>query len=79
MIVPNDEWTRQMLDSLQNTTDEEADRAWDAMVRDGIIDADGNVLKRIPEPPDWLTGRNGRAKTEEAAKAPKKARSRKRT
>jgi hypothetical protein len=73
-----DEWTHKIRASFRGVTDEEDDAVWAEMVKDGIIDADGNVLKRIPEPPNWLTGRTGRAKTEEAAKSTKKARSRKR-
>ena len=61
MNIPEDEWTRQIRESFRDVTDAEDDAIWDAMVRDGIIDADGNVLKKIPEPPDWLTGRNGHA------------------
>lgn len=70
----SDELARAMLESLRTMTDEDADRTWDAMVKDGIIDEDGNVLKRFPpEPPDWLTGRNGQSKAEVPAKPVKKS------
>jgi hypothetical protein len=68
---------------FDNVTDAEHDAIIDEMIRDGIIDRDGNVLKKIPEPPDWLleASRNGHArKTDTPAEPAKKAkRSRKRT
>jgi len=65
---------RKIIESLRNQTDEEGDAIWAEMVRDGIIDEDGKVLKRIPEPPDWLTGRNGQTpKATPLATPPKKA------
>ena len=57
-----------------NMTDERHDEIIAEMVKDGIIDADGNVLKRIPEPPDWLTGRNGHAASEASTKKSKRPR-----
>ena len=54
----------EMLESLRSITDAEADAVWEEMIRDGFIDRDGNVLKRFPEPPDWLTQANGRSKSE---------------
>ena len=57
-----------------NMSDERHQEIIAQMVKDGIIDQDGNVLKKIPEPPDWLTGRNGHPKAEASAKAAKKIR-----
>ena len=69
-----DEWTRKIRESFRDVTEEEDDAIWDQMVKDGIIDNDGNVLKRFPEPPDWLTGRNGQApKVETSVKPAKKS------
>ena len=56
-----------------NMTAEEHEEIIAEMVRDGIIDEDGNVLKKIPEPPDWLTGRNGHPKPDPPAKPAKPA------
>ena len=65
---------------LRKQTDAEFDAIWDEMVRDGIIDHEGNVLKKIPEPPEWLTQTNGRTKprpnTEKPAKKAKRSRKR---
>jgi hypothetical protein len=69
----DDEWTREIRESFRDVTDEEDDAAWDAMVRNGIIDENGKVLKKIPEPPDWLTGRNSQAKADQPPKPTKKA------
>ena len=65
-----------MLVRLRSATDEEDDAIWDQMVKDGIIDRDGNVLKKIPEPPDWLleATRNGRPPAEPPARPVKKSR-----
>ena len=60
-----------------NMTAEEHEEIIAEMVRDGIIDEDGNVLKKIPEPPDWLleASRNGHAPAPEPPARPaKKAR-----
>jgi hypothetical protein len=57
-----------------NMTDERHNEIIAQMVKDGIIDEDGNVLKKIPEPPDWLTGRNGRPKADPPAEPVRKAR-----
>jgi hypothetical protein len=76
-MAVTDEQRRQLIESFRNQTDEEADAIWEEMVRDGIIDKDGNVLKKIPEPPDWLleASRNGRApKAETPAEPAKRAR-----
>jgi hypothetical protein len=76
-MAMTDDQRRQIIEGLRNQTDEEADAIWDEMVRDGIIDRDGNVLKKIPEPPDWLleASRNGQArKAEPSAEPAKKAR-----
>ena len=59
-----------------NMTAEEHEEIIAEMVRDGIIDEDGNVLKKIPEPPDWLTGRNGHPKAAPPAKKTRKPRKR---
>lgn len=59
-----------------NMTDEEHEEIIAEMVRDGIIDEDGNVLKKIPEPPDWLTGRNGHPKADPPVKKARKPRKR---
>jgi len=69
-----DEQILRLRESIRHQTDEEFDAVWAEMVKDGIVDADGNVLKRIPEPPDWLTGRNGTPKNGEPTKPAKKAR-----
>jgi len=73
----------ELREAIRNITDEEHDEIMADLVRKGIMDEDGNVLKRFPEPPDWLLGasRNGRApKAEAPAKPAKKAkRSRKRS
>jgi hypothetical protein len=69
-----DEQKRRLSERLRNTTDEEFDLIWARMVANGIIDEDGVVLKRIPEPPDWLTGRNGHPKADPPAQPAKKAR-----
>jgi hypothetical protein len=56
---------------FDNMTDEDHDEITAEMIRDGIMDEDGNVLKRFPEPPDWLTqgnGRPARSKPEKPAK-----------
>ena len=55
-----------------NMSDERHDQIIAEMVRNGILDKDGNVLKRIPEPPDWLTGRNGHSPKAETPAAPAK-------
>ena len=68
-----DEEKRRLGERLRNPTDEEYDAVWNEMVKDGIIDEDGVVLKRIPEPPDWLTGRNGHPKADPPATPPKKS------
>lgn len=56
-----DERTIQRIkDSFRTMTDEEHDEIIEEMIRDGIMDRDGNVLVRMPEkPPDWLTKANG--------------------
>ena len=59
-------------DSFRTMTDEEHDAIMDEMVREGIIDEEGNVLKRLPEPPDWLTQANGRTKPEAKPEKPTK-------
>jgi hypothetical protein len=58
-----------------NMSDEEHDEIIEEMIRDGIIDRDGNVLKRFPEPPDWLTQANGRPATEPEPEKPVKPKS----
>jgi hypothetical protein len=67
--------TEELRGIFRNMTSEESDEIIAAMIRDGILDADGNVLKRFPEPPDWLTQGNGRpapSKPEKPAKPTKK-------
>jgi hypothetical protein len=73
-----DEQILRLRESIRNQTDEEFDAIWAEMVKDGIIDNDGNVLKRIPEPPDWLTGRNGQTPKAGPPAAPLKKAKRKR-
>jgi len=65
----------ELREAIRNMTDKEHEEIIAEMVADGILDEDGNVLvsARIPEPPDWLTGRNGKPKNGEAAKPAKKA------
>jgi hypothetical protein len=71
----SDEQIRQIRKHIRNQTDEEFDEIWNQMVRDGIIDQDGNVLKKIPKPPDWLTQRNGDPKSIKSAKKKSRKRS----
>jgi hypothetical protein len=43
-----------------NMTDEEHEAIMEELIRDGIMDREGNVLVRMPEgPPAWLTQSNG--------------------
>ena len=80
--MPQKSLAEEMLEALRTATDEEDDAVLEQMVRDGIIDRDGNVLKKIPEPPDWLleASRNGRgkkpAKPAQPAKKAKRPRNR---
>jgi hypothetical protein len=73
----------ELRDAFRNMTDEEHDEIMAELVREGIMDEDGNVLKRFPEPPDWLleASRNGEAPKEEPPVKPakKSKRSRKRS
>ncbi len=42
-------------------TDEDWDELWEELIRQGVIDAQGRVLKRAPEPPEDTPG-NGKTK-----------------
>ena len=42
---------RQIRKSFQEMTDADMDELWLELQRRGIIDAEGRVLKRAPEPP----------------------------
>jgi hypothetical protein len=55
-----------------NMAEERHDEIIAKMIKEGIIDENGNVLKRIPEPPEWLTGRNGHTSTIERPAKPAK-------
>ncbi|HKB04635.1 MAG TPA: hypothetical protein VKD90_20595 [Gemmataceae bacterium] len=63
MILNEDEMIRKVIEGLRTMTDEEHDAIMAELVRKGIMDEDGNVLKRFPEPPEWLTQANGRPKS----------------
>ena len=60
--VLDDKTIRRIKDSFRTMTDEEHDEIMAERVRDGIMDEEGNVLKRMPDPPEWLTQANGRTK-----------------
>jgi hypothetical protein len=77
--MDNQRLAQEMLESLRSATDEDVEAAFAEMIKNGIIDEDGNVLKRFPEPPDWLTGKNGHAKPEAPGKPKRKARRRKKS
>jgi hypothetical protein len=78
--MDNQRLAQEMVEALNSTTDEDFEAAWAEMVKQGIIDEEGNVLKRFPEPPEWLTGKNGHTRSETPATTKKKAkRPRKRT
>ena len=47
--------------SFQEMTDEDMDELWLELQRRGIIDAEGRVLKRAPEPPKKVAT-NGQGK-----------------
>ena len=67
-----DDMIRKITESLENETDEESDAIWNALIAKGIIDKDGNVLKRIPLRPEWLPPLNGHTSTTEAPAKPAK-------
>ena len=49
-----DEDFRKVKESIRNMTDERFDEIMEELIRDGIMDRDGNVLVRMPEgPPEW--------------------------
>lgn len=84
MILNEDEMIRKVIEGLRTMTDVEHDAIMAELVHKGIMDEHGNVLKRFPEPPEWLTRANGQPKSspepEKPAKPAKKAkRSRKRS
>ena len=67
-----DETIRQVIEGLENQTDEEFDANMDILVAKGIMDEDGNVLKRIPLRPEWLPPLNDHTSTTETAAKPAK-------
>jgi tRNA(Phe) wybutosine-synthesizing methylase Tyw3 len=72
--MPQKPLAEEMLEALRTATDAEDDAILDEMVKEGIIDEDGRVLKKIPEPPDWLleASCDGRAPKAEAPTKPAK-------
>jgi hypothetical protein len=69
----------ELREAIRNMTDREHEEIIAEMVADGILDGDGNVLvsARVPDPPDWLTGKNGHARSDAPAKPKKKVNRRK--
>lgn len=51
----------ELRNALQSTSEQEHDAIIAELVDEGILDEDGNVLKRFPQLPEWLGGRNGHA------------------
>jgi hypothetical protein len=74
----DDQTIQRIKDSFRTMTDEEHDEIIEEMIRDGILDREGNVLKRFPEPPDWLTQANGQPAPAETRKQTKPAKKSKR-
>jgi hypothetical protein len=72
----DEETIERIKESFRTMTDEEHDAIMAELVRKGIMDEEGNVLKKMPEPPDWLTQANGRTKSAKPAKSPKRSRKR---
>ena len=72
----DDETIERIKESFRTMTDAEHDAIMAELVRKGIMDEEGNVLKKMPEPPDWLTQANGRTKSAKPAKSPKRPRKR---
>lgn len=66
----------ELREAIRKMTDEEFDEIIAEMVADGILDEDGNVLKKFPPPlPDWITETNGHAG--QGAPSPETARDKK--
>lgn len=61
----------ELREATRTITDEEHEEIIAEMVAEGILDEDGNVLKRFPEPP-WLAEDNGHVKNGAAPGKPKK-------
>jgi hypothetical protein len=72
----DDQTIQRIKDSFRTMTDEEHEEIMAELVREGIMDEEGNVLKKMPEPPDWLTQADGRTKSARPAKSPKRPRKR---
>jgi hypothetical protein len=54
-----DDEIQKVKDHLRNMTDAEFDEIMEELIRDGIMDRDGNVLVRMPEgPPEWARPAN---------------------
>jgi hypothetical protein len=69
------ETIKRIKEGFRTMTDAEHDAIMEELIRDGIMDHDGNVLVRMPEaPPAWLTQGNGHV----AKPEPKPKKSRKR-
>jgi hypothetical protein len=44
-------WLEALREAVRKLKDRSPEEAWDDMVRRGVIDEEGNVLLRMPEPP----------------------------
>jgi len=47
----NEPWLEALREAVRKFSEKPDDEIWDEMVRDGIIDEEGRVLIRMPEPP----------------------------
>jgi hypothetical protein len=54
-------WVQEMCEAIRTTTDEEMDEIMAQLQREGIIDENWQVLKRMPAPP-WKREVDGETK-----------------